>query len=247
MTSLAVRLQFEIVLLIMNSSMCCPPIAVSATAMGMSTPSSARPCAKYQHAPPMSKTGQLPFSTQPSGAACAAVIQALDPLTPPYGTGQKPLASRATSPRGCVPELPVMRRRLLYLPALMLRAVSLRQYVWSTGSHMLDWPVQYQKSPKATFEIEAVDGKAARQPSQLAVMVKLPPAGIGGRSAFHDASGEKKGLKGLLMSGHDAHGRTPQSGPNVCAVALSAATTVVGAPLSGVSVTRTTAPAIDAP
>ncbi len=94
--------------------------------------------------------------------------------------------------------------------------------------------------------METVVGKAARQPSQLAVTVKLPPAGIGGSSAFHDASGPK-GLNGLLMSGHDAHGRTPHSGPKVVAVAFSAATTVVGEPLSGVSVTRTTAPAMDAP
>jgi len=95
--------------------------------------------------------------------------------------------------------------------------------------------------------MDTVVGKAARQPSQLAVTVKLPPAGIGGSSAFHDASGPN-GLNGLLMSGHDAHGRTPQSGPIVCAVAFSAAATVVvGEPLSGVSVTRTTAPAMDAP
>jgi len=76
-------LQFEMVLLIMNSSMCCPPMAVSATAMGVETPRSANACAKNQHAPPMSKTGHVPESTQPSGAACAAVIHAFEPFTPP--------------------------------------------------------------------------------------------------------------------------------------------------------------------
>jgi hypothetical protein len=74
----------------------------------------------------------------------------------------------------------------------------------------------------------------------------LPPAGIGGSNAFHDASGALNGLNGGLMSGQLAQGRTPQSGPKVWAVMLSAARTVTGAPRSGVSVTSTSAPAIEA-
>ncbi len=66
-----------------NSSMRCPPMAVSAMPMGVVTPRSARPCAKYQQVAPMAKRGQLPASTQPAGAACAAVIHGLLPLTPP--------------------------------------------------------------------------------------------------------------------------------------------------------------------
>jgi len=83
MTCCAVSEHVAIVELIMNSSMCCPPMAVFAMPMGVVTPSAARPCAKYQHDAPMPKSGHEPASTQPSGAACAAVIQALDPLTPP--------------------------------------------------------------------------------------------------------------------------------------------------------------------
>ena len=67
---------------------------------------------------------------------------------------------------------------------------------------------------------------------------------MGGSSTFHDASGAFHGLKGGLHGG--GHGRTPQSGPNVWYVTFSVACTVVGEPPSGVSVTRTVAPAIDA-
>jgi hypothetical protein len=95
--------------------------------------------------------------------------------------------------------------------------------------------------------METVVGAAAEQPVHDTVTVKFPPAGCGGSRAFHDASGADHGLNGGLMSAHDAHGRTPQSGPNVCCVAFSVARTVVGAPPpSGDSVTLTIAPAFDA-
>ena len=195
----------------------------------------------------MAKNGQLPASTQPSGAACAAVIQGLEPLTPPYGAGQGMPDSGVLAPdlsRTVEPEPPAISRTFEYLPAEMFRAVSFRQYVWRVGSHMLLWPVQYHMSPKATLEMDTAEGAPAEHPVHTAVTVKLPPAACGGSRAFHDASGELKGLKGGRQPLHSEafRLRTPQSGPKVCTVALSAACTVVGAPPpAGVSVTCTTA------
>ena len=52
-----------------------------------------------------------------------------------------------------------------------MRAVSLRVYVWITGSHILDWPVQYHISPKTTLDKEMVVGAEGEQPTQVAVML----------------------------------------------------------------------------
>ena len=95
--------------------------------------------------------------------------------------------------------------------------------------------------------METVEGAPAEHPEHTAVTVKLPPAACGGSRAFQDASGEFHGLNGGRQPGHsdELRLRTPQSGPNVCTVAFSAACTVVGAPLAGVRVTLTTAPAAD--
>ena len=61
--------------------------------------------------------------------------------------------------------------------------VSLRPYVYWSGSAMLDCPVQYHTSPNKTSSMAALP----EQPSlHVAVMVAgAPPAGDGGSSAFH--------------------------------------------------------------
>ena len=93
----------------------------------------------------MANSGQVPDSTQPSGAACRAVIHGFEPLTPPYGAGQGIPASGDLAPdlsRTVEPEPPAIRRTFAYLPSEMFRAVSFLQYVCRTGSHIFDWPVQ---------------------------------------------------------------------------------------------------------
>ena len=113
---------------------------------------------------------------------------------------------------------------------------------------LLDCPVQYHTSPNTRLEREMVEGPSAEQPVHVAVTVKLPPAGCGGSSAFHEARGVFHGLKGGKQPGHSEalRLRTPQSGPKVWTVALRTAGTVTGAPPpTGVSVTCTVAPFAD--
>ena len=112
---------------------------------------------------------------------------------------------------------------------------------------VLACPEQYQTSPNVT-PVRTTGAGAPAQPVQAALIVKLPPAGIGGRSAFHEGIGMAQGVK-VFMSygGHTAlgHGRTPQSGPNGCCVVLSVAATVITTrPVeASVTVTETPVPA----
>ena len=59
--------------LFMNSSMRCPPVAVSAIPIGVATPP--RACAKYQQAAPMSKRLYVGLVSLPSAMACCDVFR----------------------------------------------------------------------------------------------------------------------------------------------------------------------------
>jgi hypothetical protein len=120
-----------------------------------------------------------------------------------------------------------MTRMFKRAPAEMLPAERLREKVFWTGSHMLDcrkgagrgrrvrgtprWttqstapdpalacPEQYQTSPNVT-PVRTSGAGAPAQPVQDALMVKLPPAGIGGRSAFQEGIGMAQGVN-VFMS-----------------------------------------------
>jgi hypothetical protein len=117
-------------------------------------------CAKYQHVAPILKRDMLPPPRPleaPSATACAAVIQGLLPPLAPYGGGQAappapaPLEP-AGAPGGALPELPPLRCMFVYLPARMAATVSLREYVFWTGNHMLLWPEQCQTLAAARSE-----------------------------------------------------------------------------------------------
>ena len=109
------------VALFINSSILCPPMAVSAIPIGVVTPRSTSSWTKYQHVAPMSKSALTTVLDEPGLVAACAAVDQLPPEVCVSADGAN------------------MPRMFPYFPELIAARVLFFEKVYSTGSHTVKW------------------------------------------------------------------------------------------------------------